>query len=269
MMTRIISSVVFFPLLVAFIVIGGNTLKIGVFLLSAIAMTEVYKAFFKKIMPINYISYAFLAIYYVFIDIIVQSLTVNFLLLFIIFNLTFMVIKHTKVTPVDCAINIFVFLYVGILLSSIYLTRELKYGEYIVWLIFISAWGCDTSAYFTGKAIGKNKLIETLSPNKTIEGFIGGIVGAMLIGGIYAWVVTYILNLQEVGSIALFIIASGIGGVFSQVGDLTASAIKRHTNLKDYGKIIPGHGGIMDRFDSIIFTAPIVYSVIIILINLR
>lgn len=269
MMTRIISSVVFFPLLAAFIVIGGNTLKIGVFLLSAVAMTEVYKAFFKKILPINYISYIFLVVYYFFIDSIVQKFTIIFLFLFIISNLTFLVIKHKKISPADCIVNIFVFFYVGIFLSAIYLTRGLEYGEYLVWLIFISAWGCDTCAYFTGKAIGKNKLIETLSPNKTIEGFIGGILGAMIIGGIYAWVVTYIFNLFEIGSITFFIVASGIGGIFSQLGDLTASAIKRYTNLKDYGKIIPGHGGIMDRFDSIIFTAPIVYSVIIILINLR
>lgn len=268
MKTRIISSVVFFPLLALFIVIGETPLKLGVLFLSAIAMSEVYKALFNKIVPINYISFIFLFIYYMFINFIVDSFSMVFFFLFIITNLTYLVLKHTKITPIDCAKNIFVFFYVGILMSAIYLVRELPYGEYIVWLIFISAWGCDTSAYFTGKAIGKHKLIPTLSPNKTIEGFIGGIVGSMVITAIYVIVVSNILNINDTKITVLLIIASGIAAIFSQVGDLTASAIKRYTNIKDYGKIIPGHGGIMDRFDSILFTAPIVYSVIILLVRI-
>lgn len=267
MKTRIISSVVFFPLLAMLIVIGKTPLKIGVLFLSIIATSEVYKVYFKKIVPINYISFIFLVFYYMFINYIVESFSMVFFFLFIIINLTYLVLKYSKITIVECAINIFVFFYAGILMSSIYLVRELAYGEYIVWLIFISAWGCDTFAYFTGKAIGKHKLIPTLSPNKTIEGFIGGILGSMVITAIYVIVVSNILNINDIYITILLILASGIAAIFSQVGDLTASAIKRYTNIKDYGKLIPGHGGIMDRFDSILFTAPIVYSVIILLVR--
>jgi len=256
--TRIISSVVFFPLLLIFIFIGGDLLRAGLFLLSVTAMTEVYKAFFKEILPMNYISYTFLAIYYLFLEDIMQNFSMAFIFLFIILNLTYLVMKHTKVTPIDLAINIFVFFYAGMLMSSIYFTRELEYGNYLVWFIFISAWGCDTAAYFTGKAIGKNKLIPTLSPNKTVEGFVGGLLGAMIIGVLYAFYIVDMINIS-VNIVYFAAIVCGVSALFSQVGDLAASSIKRYTNLKDYGKIIPGHGGIMDRFDSILFTAPIIF----------
>ena len=163
----------------------------------------------------------------------------------------------------------FSFLYCPVLLSYIYMTRNLTQGIFLVWLIFSASWGCDTCAYAVGKLLGKHKLAPVLSPKKSIEGAIGGVAGAALIGFLYAW------GLQKAGVTAIsddaiwaFPLISGVGAVLSQLGDLAASGIKRDHNIKDYGKLIPGHGGIMDRFDSVIVTAPLIYYLCIILLEL-
>jgi phosphatidate cytidylyltransferase len=131
-------------------------------------------------------------------------------------------------------------------------------GILLVWLIFIGAWGSDTCAYCVGILIGKHKIFPLLSPKKSLEGCIGGIVGAALLGFIYATVFkSSILGVQN-PQIAYAVIC-GISSVISQLGDLAASAMKRNHDVKDYGTLIPGHGGVLDRFDSIIFVAPVVY----------
>ena len=148
--------------------------------------------------------------------------------------------------------------YVTMMLSCLYQVRCMNGGVYLVWIVFIAAWGSDTCAYCVGKLIGKHKLPTKLSPKKTIEGCTGGVVGAMLIAGIYAYI--FKEPLAEHGcSVALFTIVGGLGAICSQIGDLAASAIKRNYEIKDYGTLIPGHGGIMDRFDSILFTAPLAF----------
>lgn len=131
-------------------------------------------------------------------------------------------------------------------------------GIYLVWLVVISSWGCDTCAYCAGVTMGKHKMAPTLSPKKTVEGAVGGAVGAMLLGCLFAFV--FGRYLTELGN--PYLACGGaclIAALISQVGDLAASAIKRNHNIKDYGNVIPGHGGILDRFDSTLFTAPAIY----------
>ena len=149
-------------------------------------------------------------------------------------------------------------IYVAVMLSFVYQTRCLPDGMVMVWLIFLSSWGCDTCAYCVGMLIGKHKMAPILSPKKSIEGAVGGVVGAMLIGVIYTLIFQNHITIFQnpVVSVALL---SGVGALISMIGDLAASAIKRNHKIKDYGKLIPGHGGILDRFDSVIFTAPIIY----------
>lgn len=154
--------------------------------------------------------------------------------------------------------NVFNFLYAPVMLSFIYLTREQEAGKYIVWLILISSWGCDTCAYVVGMLIGKKKIFPVLSPKKSLEGCIGGVVGAGLIAALYAIFAVENVFPDKRVTIAITVICM-VGAVMSQVGDLAASAIKRNHEIKDYGKLIPGHGGIMDRFDSVIVTAPMIY----------
>lgn len=154
--------------------------------------------------------------------------------------------------------NVFNFLYAPVMLSFIYLTREQEVGKYIVWLILISSWGCDTCAYVVGMLIGKKKIFPVLSPKKSLEGCIGGVVGAGLIAALYAVFAVENVFPDKRVTIVITVICM-VGAVMSQVGDLAASAIKRNHEIKDYGKLIPGHGGIMDRFDSVIVTAPMIY----------
>ena len=141
--------------------------------------------------------------------------------------------------------------YVAVMLSFVYQIRTLERGLYLAFLVFLCSWGCDTCAYCVGMLIGKHKMAPVLSPKKSIEGAVGGVVGAALLGVIYA-AATH-------GAMLEYAVICGVGALISMVGDLAASAIKRNQGIKDYGKLIPGHGGILDRFDSVIFTAPVIY----------
>ena len=152
--------------------------------------------------------------------------------------------------------------YVGVMLSYIYQTRVLPGGAFLVWLIFLCSWGCDTCAYCVGVLIGKHKMAPVLSPKKSIEGAVGGVLGAALLGAIYA-AATGAYNPNPAHTPLSYAIICGVGALVSMVGDLAASAIKRQENIKDYGTLIPGHGGILDRFDSVIFTAPVIYALAI------
>ena len=127
-----------------------------------------------------------------------------------------------------------------------------------VWLIFLCSWGSDTCAYCVGMLIGKHKMSPILSPKKSIEGAVGGVVGAALLTALY---VSIFRSQLDITMTEVWILAgvSAIGALISMVGDLAASAIKRNYDIKDYGKLIPGHGGILDRFDSVIITAPIIF----------
>lgn len=160
----------------------------------------------------------------------------------------------------------FEFIYAPVLLSFLIFIREgWQHGIYLVWLVFLCSWGSDTFAYCVGVLFGKHKMTPKLSPKKTIEGAIGGIVGAGLLFGLYTifvidqipWIISGCIwmSINPVAAICL----GSIGAMVSMIGDLAASAIKRDYEIKDYGKLIPGHGGIMDRFDSVIIVAPIVF----------
>ena len=184
---------------------------------------------------------------------------------------TFLIIMSTyvfgfsKFHANQVAPSVLAFVYVPVCLSFIYATRELEYGIYLVWLILICSWGCDTCAYCVGVLFGKHKMAPVLSPKKTIEGAVGGVIGAAGLGALFGWFVTSRVD-ASANFIFLFAIISAAGALISMVGDLAASGIKRNYDVKDYGKLIPGHGGVMDRFDSVIFAAPIIYFLAMILI---
>ncbi len=166
--------------------------------------------------------------------------------------------------------TVFSFVYAPIMLGYLYLTRELEHGFYIVWLIIISSWVCDTCAYFFGVMFGKHKLAPVLSPKKSIEGSIGGIFGSAVVGFLLAYLL-YRFNLLPGKDAILwgFPLICAVGAMVSQVGDLAASGIKRNFDIKDYGTLIPGHGGIIDRFDSVIFTAPMIYYLAVLILAIQ
>jgi phosphatidate cytidylyltransferase len=156
----------------------------------------------------------------------------------------------------------FGFVYVTVLLSYVYQVRSLQAGVFLSFFILISSWGNDVFAYLVGSAIGKHQFTPRISPKKSMEGFFGGILGAALMGFVYAFLVTKFTGDVQL-NLASCAIISALGAIPSVIGDLAASAIKRNNEIKDYGKLIPGHGGVLDRFDSVIFTAPIIYYLVV------
>ena len=161
---------------------------------------------------------------------------------------------------------VFGILYIGLTLSFIYYIRELPGGIFLVWMPFISAWFSDTCAYLVGVTLGKHKMTPRLSPKKTYEGAAGGIIGATL-GSMILGIVYTVVHKAGAISVLSFGCMGFVGSIASMCGDLAASAIKRNYDVKDFGKIIPGHGGILDRFDSVIFTAPMVYFLMSLLLQ--
>ena len=133
-------------------------------------------------------------------------------------------------------------------------------GQYIYLLVFIAAWVTDTFAYFTGVFFGKHKLCPKISPKKTIEGSVGGIVFCVLAFLLYGFVVSRLFPLEP-NYLGLAIVGL-VMSVLSQVGDLLASVIKRTYGIKDYGKLFPGHGGVLDRFDSVLLLAPFLLALV-------
>jgi len=153
---------------------------------------------------------------------------------------------------------IFGVLYVVAMLSFVYTVRMGDNGLYNVWLIFLCSWGSDTCAYLFGVAFGKHKMAPVLSPKKSVEGAVGGVLGAAALG--FAFAMVFKENISgDYSATIIYPIVCAAGSLVAMTGDLAASAIKRNHDIKDYGKLIPGHGGIMDRFDSVIFVAPVIW----------
>lgn len=185
------------------------------------------------------------------------------------------VFSFPKIHANQVSAAFFSFFYGPVCLSFIYLTRELGRnaagsgrtpGFYIVWLVFICSWGCDTFAYCAGMLFGKHKMSPHLSPKKSIEGAVGGALGAAGLGALYGYAVKDRLP-GDGKLIAFFALICAVGALISMVGDLAASAIKRNADVKDYGRLIPGHGGVMDRFDSVIFAVPVIYFMAVVLLT--
>ncbi len=149
--------------------------------------------------------------------------------------------------------------YIAVSFTSIVLLRSRS--SYLYLLVFIGPWVSDTFAYICGRLFGKHKLIPEVSPKKTVEGSIGGIVFAAASYVVYAVIISNYFDTSSAPNYIVMAISGAVVSVVSQIGDLSASAVKRHFGIKDYGFIFPGHGGVMDRFDSVIMTAPILYII--------
>ncbi|MGI6202878.1 MAG: phosphatidate cytidylyltransferase [Eubacteriales bacterium] len=157
----------------------------------------------------------------------------------------------------DAAFEIVMTLYISYGFTSLVLLRDMPYGEYVYLLAFLVPWMSDAGAYFVGCKIGKHKLNPAVSPKKTVEGAIGGVVFGAVSAIVYGLIVQHVFSLRpQYGWLAF---AGFVISALSQCGDLVASLIKRHYNIKDYGNIFPGHGGVLDRFDSVIAAAPFLY----------
>lgn len=168
-----------------------------------------------------------------------------------------LVLCYKKCSFRDAALSFMGTSYISIFFLHIIFIRQSHMGYLNIWLIFISAWSTDTFAYFAGRAFGKHKLCPVISPKKTVEGALGGVLGCVLAICAYACLSAKYadVNVNYMYASVFAVVVS----VFSQIGDLAASRIKREYNVKDYGNLIPGHGGILDRFDSALLISPLVY----------
>lgn len=256
--TRFISSIILMAVTVTVVVLGKNVLFGTLGVISIIGMIELYKVVKVERQLPGILGYGAGIAYYLLLyfgrEEYLLLLFIAFLMLLMFsYVLAFPRFKTEQITTVFYGL-----FYVSIMLSYIYQVRMLEGGAFIVWMIFIGAWGSDTCAYCIGILIGKHKIFPKLSPKKSLEGCIAGVIGAALIGFLYATIFKDYITGVEMPQLRFAIIGAA-ASVISQVGDLAASAIKRNHEVKDYGNLIPGHGGILDRFDSIIFTAPMVY----------
>lgn len=279
--TRLISGIVLLILTAIFVSLGGIPLYAVLALISVIGFLELTKAVGIKRdkRGMNFLEMTaiagILALYacHMYAGVVGETIDMVYILAVMVFTiiglLAVYVITFPKYEAHQVVEVVFAFLYVPVMLSFIANTRALpEIGSKVVWMIWISAWGSDTCAYcvgmLTGKTIGNHKAFPVLSPKKSIEGCVGGIVGAACLGMLFGKIVMG----SEYGVVMMGIIC-GIGSVIAQCGDLAASAIKRNFQIKDYGTCIPGHGGILDRFDSIIFTAPCIYFLIYVLLDIQ
>lgn len=265
MNNRYIGALILAPFII-FLFLGGIYLKYGIMILSLLGMYEFYKVVkSKNIQPITVAGYLLCIVYYIMLNKTIDYRISFFLLIITVFIIMCIPVLDTDYNFIDISITILAFLYVAVFFSFIVLVNNKTYGNYLVWLIFISSWLCDTTAYYTGKAFGKRKLCPKVSPKKTIEGSIGGMLGSTIACGVFG----YVINSSGV-SIPLyhFFLIGATCGVFCQFGDLTASSIKRYVGVKDYSNLIPGHGGILDRFDSILFASVVVYYYITFVIGI-
>ncbi len=262
--TRLLSGILLVIIALATIISGGYVLFGTLLLISLIGMSELYKILDVHKSPLGFAGYAMAIVYY--FCILKQTEQQSFIIILFVLLLMFIyVFSYPKYRSEHVMLTFFGLFYVTYMLSFVYKTRMIpEYGAFLVWLVFLCSWGSDTCAYCVGMLIGKHKMAPVLSPKKSIEGGIGGVVGAALLSALYAVAINHFFPGVELGAMQCAIIGAA-GSVISQVGDLAASAIKRNHDVKDYGKLIPGHGGILDRFDSMIFTAPVIYYLAIVL----
>lgn len=255
--TRLISGIILVILAFATICMGGPVLLGTLMIISLIGLSELYKVVKIEKTLLGYVGYLATLIYYALLLLEIEVSGMHVVIAVLIAMMTIYVFTFPKYVSEQAVTGFFGVFYVSVMLSFIYQTRMLEEGLFIVALAFLCSWGCDTCAYCVGVLFGKHKMAPQLSPKKSIEGAVGGLCGAALLGALYALAIN-----QWGGASALpavYAIICFVGGMIAIVGDLAASAIKRNYEIKDYGTLIPGHGGVLDRFDSIIFTAPVIY----------
>ncbi len=255
--TRLLSGIVLVVVLIVTVGYGNELLFAFTGAISLIGMKELYQVVGVQNRALGMAGYLAALFYYSLLWVNHMEYMTMLSILFLVAVMAVYVFTFPAFRAEQVMTVFFGFFYVAVMLSYVYQTRMLPEGHVVVWLIFLRSWGCDTCAYCVGVLFGRHKMAPKLSPKKSVEGGIGGIVGAALLGALFA------LAMNRWGGASAdplhYVIICAAGSMISQIGDLAASAIKRNHEIKDYGKLIPGHGGILDRFDSVIFTAPIIY----------
>lgn len=260
MKTRVLSGLLLAPLLMI-IVLGNWVLLVGCLLIGFFGVKEFYNGFQNiGIKPSYSIGFGSVGLLY---SISIFSLTDKFYMLWffvVILSSLLYLFNIDKRELHDAMATLTGVFYVVFLSYHIVLIDQIETYHNLLWLVVLTAFGTDTLAYFSGYIFGKHKLCPNISPKKTVEGSIGGAIGSILFCGIFGYFFVQDLFIH-------CLIIGLVGSIAAQLGDLTASLFKRKMHIKDYGNLIPGHGGILDRFDSVLFTAPVVYYYIILVLK--
>lgn len=252
---RFFSGLIGIILLIIVVVKGGYVLAGFILLVSLIGIREFYNALHNiNIMPLKSIGY--LGTILLFLSAIYPVITLDFVITILTILFLILLISKKNLQLGEMGLTFFGILYIPFLLFHIYFLDKTDY----IWLVFLIAFGTDTFAYVAGNLFGRHKLCPKLSPKKTIEGSLGGIIGSLILTIIYSIYIGINISWH-------LILLSILVSIMSQIGDLAASKIKRMAGIKDYGFIMPGHGGVLDRFDSIIIGAPLVYYYVYYFIN--
>lgn len=250
---RVVSGLIGAPILVALIWLGYWPFCLAVVVLSMVALLEYYAPWSKKnIFPVTWLGVVFGLTFPVLVATGYRQLIMVFMAALVAFVLMWQIFTARRARAgIDAGVTVLGSLYAGLFPSFLILIYRLGYGRDIILATVVSVWACDMAAFFIGKAIGKHKLAPEISPNKTIEGAVAGAVFAIATGvffsaiGWLSWPKGIMLGITV--------------AITAQLGDLVASMLKREVGIKDFGRIIPGHGGVLDRFDGLFFAAPFIY----------
>ncbi len=258
MSKRLISAAVAILLLFAVLYVNSVlNIKIAVYVIAAltvVALAEMYKPLgitkHKSLCVIGAIT----ALAVIFAEAYIGTVVSISVILFF----AAAVFNHNEIKFNTVCTALFSTLYISLGFHYLENMLKLKYGMGMLFFVLIAAFVTDSGAYFIGRAFGKHKLAPNLSPKKTIEGSVGGILCSVIAIFVYKYVMQCVYSGIELNSVNIIInvVTAAVAG---EIGDLSASLVKRELGIKDYGKIMPGHGGVLDRFDSILFVAPTVY----------
>ena len=266
MKTRILSAVVLVPIL--FVVVLALDEIVATALMALMMSIGAYELLYRTrlVRHSRLVLYSCLMAFFMAIWSYlgaVQAYLLLATLVFLVLLFMEMMLDHVKVRFETLTVCFFAGFVVPWLLTSLIRILMLGIGRYVIMIPFVVAFVSDGGAYFAGYFLGKHKLAPVVSPNKTIEGAVGGLLAAMLAMILYALILDLGFHFQVNYLVA--ILYGLVGSAVGVFGDLIFSVIKRQTGIKDYGNLIPGHGGILDRFDSVMMVAPLMEALLVLL----
>ena len=264
---RITSSLLGLPMVIVVLLFGNKyVIDVALAVVALISLHEYYNSFSKNYKTIQWLGYL-LAICISFIHLVptdmlfkIISLGIPFIVAILFIEL---ILRNLKISIVDIAISLFGIFYIVLFTMFVPLIAGLEHGKVLIWYVLTTSWGTDIFAYIVGRKIGKHKFSK-ISPKKSIEGCIAGTLGAVLLSLIYTFCINKFMGFL-IAPYLHIVIASIVLSVIGQFGDFAASSVKRFNEIKDFSNLIPGHGGLLDRIDSLIFIAPFAYILLTIL----
>ncbi|MBB6443874.1 phosphatidate cytidylyltransferase [Bacillus benzoevorans] len=261
MKQRVITAVIFGAVLISFTIWGGLPFIALTYVFASIALYELLKM--RELKLFSFPGVISLLVLWSFLipgqyQFILESINltkVEIALLAVLLFLTYTVATKNRFTFDDVSFSMMCTLYIG--MGFYYFIETRENGLVFIFYALFIIWTTDSGAYLIGRKLGKRKLWPEISPNKTVEGALGGTISAIIVSIIYVLITDMDVAIAWIAVVTIFL------SIFGQIGDLVESALKRHYNVKDSGNILPGHGGILDRFDSLLFVCPLIYFFIL------